>query len=62
MNPKKSDPDPKPADPAVADSGRPAGEDPGTNRIEHEPNPKAEPIPDAEGRYIRRSPFTTGND
>ncbi|MES2784811.1 MAG: hypothetical protein V4684_05055 [Pseudomonadota bacterium] len=54
--------DPKPAEPAVADSGREPGEDPGTNRIEHEPNPKADPIADGEHKYIRRSPFTTGND
>jgi hypothetical protein len=40
----------------------PADEEPGTNAIEHEPDPKAEPIPDGEHKYIRRSPYTAGND
>lgn len=42
---------------------RPASEDePGTNAVEHEPDPKAQPIPDGEHRYVRRSPYTAGND
>jgi hypothetical protein len=40
----------------------PADEEPGSNAVEHEPDPKAEPIPDGEHKYIRRSPYTTGND
>jgi len=40
----------------------PAGEEPGTNAVEHEPDPKAQPIPDGEHKYIRRSPYTAGND
>lgn len=36
--------------------------DPGTNAVEHEPDPSADPIPDGEHRYIPRSPYTTGND
>jgi hypothetical protein len=40
----------------------PADEEPGTNAIEHEPDPKAEPSPDGEHKYIRRSPYTAGND
>ncbi|MES2633507.1 MAG: hypothetical protein V4669_11080 [Pseudomonadota bacterium] len=55
-------PNPKSTDPAVPDSGRPAGEDPGTNRIEHEPNPKADPIEGVDHKYIRPSPHTAGND
>ena len=34
----------------------------GTNAVEHEPDPQAEPIPDGHHKYIRRSPFTAGND
>ena len=37
-------------------------EEAGTNAVEHEPDPKAKPIPDGEHKYVRRSPFTTGND
>lgn len=37
-------------------------QEPGSNAVEHEPDPKADPIPDGEHRYIRRSPYTTGND
>jgi hypothetical protein len=51
--------------PAKADDKQgptPPDEDPGTNAVEHEPDPKAEPIPDGEHRYIPRSPYTTGND
>jgi hypothetical protein len=48
------------------DEGKPQAPDPdeevGTNAVEHEPDPKAKPIPDGEHKYVRRSPFTTGND
>ena len=40
----------------------PADEEPGSNAVEHEPDPNAKPIPDGEHKYVRRSPFTTGND
>jgi hypothetical protein len=40
----------------------PAGEEPGSNAVEHEPDPKATPIPDGEHKYVPRSPFTHGND
>jgi len=40
----------------------PAHEPPGTNAVEHEPDPSAKPIPDGEHKYIRRSPYTSGND
>ncbi|MDB5874398.1 MAG: hypothetical protein JWQ07_3840 [Ramlibacter sp.] len=41
---------------------KPADEEPGTNAVEHQPDPNAKPIPDGEHKYIRRSPFTAGND
>ncbi len=37
----------------------PAGE--GTNAVRHRPDPKAEPIPDGEHKYVPRSPYRTGN-
>jgi hypothetical protein len=37
-------------------------EEPGSNAVEHEPDPNAKPIPDGEHKYVPRSPFTTGND
>ena len=37
-------------------------EEPGTNAVEHEPDPTAKPIPDGEHKYVPRSPFTHGND
>lgn len=40
----------------------PAGQEPGSNAIEHEPDPQARPIPDGEHKYVPRSPFTHGND
>jgi hypothetical protein len=40
----------------------PADEEPGSNAVEHEPDPKAKPIPDGAHKYVPRSPFTTGND
>ena len=40
----------------------PAKEEPGSNAVEHEPDPKARPIPDGAHKYVPRSPFTTGND
>ena len=39
----------------------PADDEPGTNAVQHEPDPKAEPIPDGEHKYHPRSPYTTGN-
>lgn len=55
----------KPSAPEAADDERrppePAGDEPGTNEVEHEPDPNAKPIPDGEHKYIRRSPYTSGN-
>ncbi len=49
--------------PQSADDKRPppADEERGTNAVEHEPDPKAEPLPDGEHKYVPRSPYTTGN-
>jgi len=56
---------PKQPPPKGADEQRPAAEpvhqEPGTNAVEHEPDPAAERIPDGEHRYVRRSPYTAGN-
>ena len=49
--------------PKQADPGRPRrrqGED-GTNAVQPRPDPKAEPIPDGEHKYVPRSPYRTGN-
>lgn len=39
----------------------PAGDESGTNEVQHEPDPKAERTPDGEHKHIPRSPYTTGN-
>ena len=39
----------------------PEEDQPGTNAVQHHPDPKAEPIPDGEEKYHPRSPYTTGN-
>ena len=45
-----------------ADKPLPPEEDkPGTNEIQHEPNPKAEPEPNVDTKWRPRSPYTTGN-
>jgi hypothetical protein len=49
----------KPDKPASADD-----EKPDTNEVQHEPDPKAEPIPGAPGidkKWHPKSPYTTGN-
>lgn len=56
---------PRPPAPAASDEARnpepPEHEEPGTNAVEHEPDPDAKPIPDGDHKYVRRSPYTTGN-
>jgi hypothetical protein len=39
----------------------PKEQEPGTNAVEHEPDPRAQAIPDGQRRFIPRSPYTTGN-
>ena len=41
--------------PAASDEER------GTNEVEHEPDPDAQPLPDGQHKHIPRSPYTTGN-
>jgi hypothetical protein len=56
---------PKPPAPRASDDDQPAqrpdAEEPGSNAVEHEPDPEAKPIADGEHKYVRRSPYTTGN-
>jgi hypothetical protein len=56
---------PKSPAPRASDDDQPAqrpdDEEPGTNAVEHEPDPHARPIPDGEHKYVRRSPYTAGN-
>ena len=40
---------------------QPQDQEPGSNAVEHEPDPDAKPIADGEHRYVPRSPYTTGN-
>ena len=54
----------KQSPPATAEEQRPVPDprqEPGTNAVEHEPDPQAQPIPDGEHKYVRRSPYTAGN-
>jgi len=52
----------KPEPPKAGDDARrptePVQQEPGTNAVEHEPDPDARPIPDGEHKYIPRSPYT----
>lgn len=52
----------KPEPPKADDDARrppaPAPQEPGTNAVEHQPDPDAKPIPDGEHKYIPRSPYT----
>ena len=52
----------KPEPPEGGDAARrppePPHQEPGTNAVEHEPDPDAKPIPDGDHKYIPRSPFT----
>ena len=57
MSPKQ--PPPKADDKQPAP--KPADDERGSNAVEHEPDPKAEPMPDPEHKYVPRSPYTTGN-
>jgi hypothetical protein len=53
----------KPASPEAAeDQQQPQHQEPGTNKVEHEPDPEAEPLPEGERKYVPKSPYTAGND
>ncbi len=56
---RSSRPKPEAEAPRGRRRGPPAGE--GTNAVQHRPDPKAEPIPDGEHKYVPRSPYRTGN-
>lgn len=51
---------PKPQAEAPRGRRRPPAEE-GSNAVQHRPDPKAEPIPDGEHKYVPRSPYRTGN-
>lgn len=53
LTPKAPD-DAQPAPP-------PAQEERGTNAVEHQPDPDAQPLPEGERKYIPGSPYRTGN-
>ncbi|MCM2252516.1 MAG: hypothetical protein NDJ19_09185 [Ramlibacter sp.] len=59
MSTQPAAPAPDPDEPQAAD---PKEGKSGSNAVEHEPDPKARPVPDGEPRYVPRSPYTTGND
>lgn len=40
---------------------QPRDQEPGSNAVEHEPDPDAKPIADGEHKYHPRSPYTAGN-
>lgn len=52
---------PKPEAEAPRPRRRPPSGQEGTNAVQHQPDPKAEPIPDGEHKYVPRSPYRTGN-
>ena len=55
---------PRPQSPEAADEQQrqssPANEERGTNEVEHAPDPSADRKPETD-RYVKRSPYTTGN-
>ena len=52
---------PKPEADAPRSRRRPPSGQDGTNAVQSRPDPKAEPIPDGEHKYVPRSPYRTGN-
>ena len=52
---------PKPQAETPRSRRRPPPGDEGSNAVQHRPDPKAEPIPDGEHKYVPRSPYRTGN-
>lgn len=52
---------PKPQAESPRGRRRPASGGEGSNAVQHRPDPKAEPIPDGEHKYVPRSPYRTGN-
>ena len=58
---RSSKPAPQAQGRAASRRGGDGNRDEGTNAVQHRPNPKAEPIPDGEHKYVPRSPYRTGN-
>jgi hypothetical protein len=56
---RRSRPKPQGETPGGRRRQPPAAE--GSNAVQHRPDPKAEPIPDGEHKYVPRSPYRTGN-
>ncbi len=56
---RSSKPKPQAEAPRARRRQPPGGE--GTNATQQRPDPKAEPIPDGEHKYVPRSPYRTGN-
>jgi hypothetical protein len=52
---------PKPQAETPRSRRRPPPGDEGSNAVQRRPDPKAEPIPDGEHKYVPRSPYRTGN-
>jgi hypothetical protein len=61
--PPRKPQDSRPAPRAREGAGQPRQrtDEDGTNATRHRPDPKAEPIPDGEHKYVPRSPYRTGN-
>ena len=57
---RSSRPKPQP-EPPRSRRRPPEGEGEGSNAVQHRPDPRAEPIPDGEHKYVPRSPYRTGN-
>jgi hypothetical protein len=52
---------PKPQAEGPQGRRRPPAGGEGSNAVHRRPDPKAEPIPDGEHKYVPRSPYRTGN-
>jgi hypothetical protein len=62
MKPPASTTPSQPRADGVPRNRRPRGpQDEGTNATQRRPDPRAEPIPDGEHKYVPRSPYRTGN-
>ena len=57
---RSSRPKSQPDAPRSSSRRRPPADE-GTNAVQHRPDPKAEPIPDGEHKYVPRSPYRTGH-
>lgn len=44
--------------PPLEDEPQTAGDGEGTNAVQHEPDPAADPVPDGERKYVSDTPYT----